>query len=209
MESFIPKIVKPAVGLNIIYADSLYYNSSNKAQNLKRKYEPLIHGHKYAFVRLLEKHPQYIQPSFSFLSWSQVLLDVKEFFGFFGELKKIYQDDPLFKSLVWMDAHHAGKITDNKENFILEESLLFYLASKGRVRLHNDFINDKQKWILWCYPGKPLLSEVYLYKKNFFKLQNSQNIYENSFYDLTDKKLYDFSKIEIEELERLVEKKGD
>ena len=86
-------------------------------------------------------------------------------------------------------------------NFILEEVLLFYLTSKGGVRLKNEFINDKQKWVLWCYPGKALLSEIYLYKKNFFGFENPQNIYENSFYDLTSRKLYDFSKVDLGELE--------
>lgn len=184
MESFIPKIVLPAVGLHIIYADSLYYNSSIKAQKLKQKYEPLAHAHKYAFVRLLEKHPKYVRPSFMFSSWSQLLLEAKEFFGLFGELKKIYQNDPLFQKFVAEDSGRWGKITDNKANFILEETLLFYLVSKGRVRLRNDFIHDAQKWVLWCYPGKPLFSEIYLYKKNFFNFHNPENVYENSFYDL-------------------------
>lgn len=201
MEYFIPKIIKPVVGLNIVYADSLYLHSADDAQELKRKYEPLAHSHKHAFMKLLEKHPQYIQPSFSFVSWSQMLLETKEFFSLFGELKKIYASNEFFQKLVREDVKEKSEYTENEVNFILEEILLFYLTSKGRVRLKNDFINDKQKWVLWCYPGKPLLSEIYLYKKNFFGFENPDNIYENSFYDLTDKKLYDFSKIDLNELE--------
>jgi hypothetical protein len=206
MEGFIPKIVKPAVGLNLIYSESLYLNSSEKSSELKRKFEPLAHSHKYAFQNLLEKHPSYIQPSINFSSWNQMILESKDFYRLFGELKKIYQDDKLLQKLVQIDASGNTKkepFTENKINFILEEILMFYLASKGEIRLRNDFIQDKQKWVLWCYPGKPLLSEIYLYKKNFFNLENSQNIYENAFYDLIEKKLYDFSKIEINDLEQI------
>lgn len=201
MEYFIPKIIKPVVGLNVVYSDSLYLYTDASDLASKEKNEPLMHAHKYAFLNLLEKHPQYIHPSFSFSSWAQMLLETKEFFGLFGELKKVYKNDELFQKLVHKDIENKGEITENEENFILEEILMFYLASKGKVRFKNDFINDKQKWVLWCYPGKPLLSEIYLYKKNFFDFSNPQNIYENSFYDLTDKKLYDYTKISIEELE--------
>lgn len=200
MEYFLPKIIKPVVGLNIVYSDSLYFNSTEEAHIVKRKNEPLMHGHKYAFLNILKKHPQYIWPSFSFSSWSQMMLEAKDYFGLFGNLRKIYKSDELFQKLVREDARGKGVLTENEENFILEEILMFYLASKGVTNLKNDFIADKQKWALWCYPGKPLLSEIYLYKKNFFDLHNPQNIYESSFYDLTDKKLYDFSKINIEEL---------
>ena len=73
-----------------------------------------------------------------------------------------------------------------------------YLIAKGKVRLRNDFVRDHQKWILKCYPGKPLHSEIYLFQKNFFKLSNTKNIYENSFYDLVDKKLYDYTRVDLE-----------
>ena len=78
---------------------------------------------------------------------------------------------------------------------------MFYLVSKGKVRLNNEYVQDKQKWILWCYPGKPLLSEIYLFQKNFFKLSNPENVYENSYYDLIDNKLYDYTKIDLEDFE--------
>jgi hypothetical protein len=77
----------------------------------------------------------------------------------------------------------------------LEEILILYLISKGKIRLCNDYVQDKQKWILQCYPGKPIFSEVYLFQKNFFRLENKQNIYQNSFYDLEEKKLYDYKKM--------------
>jgi hypothetical protein len=200
MEHFIPKIIKPAVGLNFIYSDTLYLNSTEPAITLKRKYESLMHAHKYAFINLIEKHPKYIPNSFNFVSWSQMLLEAKDFMGFFGHLKKIYKNDETFQKLMKVDLKDKSEITENDENFILEEILMFYLASKGSVQLKNDYVSGKQKWILWCYPGKPLFSEIYLYKKNFFNLHNEDNVFENCYYDLTDKKLYDYNKINLEDL---------
>ncbi|MEN9626260.1 MAG: hypothetical protein RL557_588 [archaeon] len=190
MERFIPKIIFPVVGLNFIYGDTLYLYSDGKANQLKNKYQTLVNSHKFEFKNILEKNPKYIPHSFSFNTWNQTILQSNEFMIFFGELKKIYQKDKILRKLVEEDIKKSNKeIDDNSVNFILEEILLFYLITKGKVRLQNDYIQDKQKWILNCYPGKPLKSEIYLYQKNFFKLKNPDNVYENCFYDLEGKKL--------------------
>ena len=190
MKDFIPKIVIPEVGLNIVYSDSLYMNSSEKAKDLKNK---------YGFIKLLEKNPIYIRKSFNFVTWTDMILESKEFFNYLSDLKKIFEKDETFQTLVKKD---IGSDNPNEEEieFILEEILMFYLTAKGKVRLQNEFVQEKHKWVLWCYPGKPLYSEVYLFNKNFFKLDNPENIYQNQFYDLESKKLYDHSKIEIENL---------
>ncbi len=198
MENFIPKILYPMVGLVFLYSDSLYLYSDEKAGVLKKRFQNLIHSHKNEFSKILKKHPLRIPKSFSYLAWNQLILESKEFFEYFSKLQRIYKEDKKFQEYVKTDIGNK-KPMENEINFILEEILVFYLISKGRVRLYNDYIQDKQKWILQCYPGKPLKSEVYLFQKNFFKLSNPQNIYENSFYDLEDKKLYDYNKIDLED----------
>ena len=80
----------------------------------------------------------------------------------------------------------------------MEEITFNYLISKGKFALTNDFLGGHEQWILYCYPGKPLESEVYLYQKNPLKLHNPKNKYENCYYDLAGKKLYDFMRIDIE-----------
>lgn len=201
MKNFIPKIIYPVVGLNIIYGDNLYLYSNDKANKLKNKHQNLINSHKYEFKKLLKRNPKYIPDSFSFTTWNQVILESKEFMTLFGELKKIYSKDKEFQKYVKEDIKSSNKkLDENNINFILEESLLFYLIVKGRVRLINDYIRDRQKWILYCYPGKPLKSEIYLYQKNFFKLKHPQNIFENSFYDLDGKILYDYNNVDLESI---------
>ena len=196
------KIVKPIVGLNFIYSDNLSLYSDEKASTLKKKHQASIHNHKYGFIKILEKNSHYIPNAFNYTSWGQIILESKQFLSYFEKLKKIYRKDEEFKKIVKKDINlNDKKVSQNQINFILEEILMFYLVSKGKVRLNNEYVQDKQKWILWCYPGKPLLSEIYLFQKNFFKLSNPENVYENSYYDLIDNKLYDYTKIDLEDFE--------
>lgn len=199
MKSFIPKIIKPAVGLILLYADGLYLNSDEIASSLKKKYQALIHSHKYEFIKLMKKHPWYIPKSISYLTWNQLLLESKEYFDYLGRLKEIYKKDKQFQSYLREDTGKTAP-TQNEINFILEEILVFYLIAKGKVRLYNEYVQDKEEWILQCYPGKPLKSEIYLFQKNFFKMSNPKNTYENAFYDLEGKKLYDYSRVELDSL---------
>jgi len=116
-----------------------------------------------------------------------------------GRLTKIYTKDKKFQKHVKKDIKdYKKKISRDNVQFILEEILLFYLCSKGKIGLYNEYVQDKEKWILWCYPGKPLESEIYLYQKNLFNLKNPKNKYENCYYDLKDKKLYDFDNVDLE-----------
>jgi hypothetical protein len=75
---------------------------------------------------------------------------------------------------------------------------MIYLLSKNQVILPNDFIQNNQKWILFCYPGKPLKHLIYLYQLNPFKLSWKENPYENSYYDLENKQLINFDRVDLE-----------
>ncbi len=202
MKHFIPKVIQPTVGLNFVYSDSLYYNSEEKASVLKKRYQATSHSHKFGFMKLLKKNPIYIPNSFSFKNFSQMVLESKVYLTYLEKLKKIYETDKTFQEYVAKDiGKKVGEPNTNQTNFILEEILMFYLVSKGKVRLQNDYIQDKQKWVLWCYPGKPLFSEIYVYQKNFFNLSNEINTYENSYYDLENSILYDYTKIDLSTFE--------
>lgn len=202
MKIFSPsKVVKPLIGINFIYTDYLYFNSDEKAAKLKNKFMTLISSHKNEFLKTVSKNPMYIKKAFSFANWNQILLECKEFITFLGELNKIYNKDKAFQNYLREDVKRSGKKLDqNQLNFFLEEILVVYLLAKGKIRLQNDYVQDHEKWILWCYPGKPLKSEIYLYQKNFFKLHNKENDYENSYYDLEGQKLYNYDNVDLKRL---------
>lgn len=198
IEELVKKINYPYVGLTFLYSDNLYFYQKGEPAKLNKKFQQLMISHKNEFSKMLEKNKWYIRDSFGFITWNQALLEVKDFMGYFSKLREIYKKDKVLQEYIKKDIGNANKkISENSINFILEEILVFYLASKGVLKFPNKYLNGKEKWVLWCYPGKPLNSEIYLYKKNFFKLHNKVNNYENSFYDLSEKKLYNYDKLEI------------
>jgi hypothetical protein len=76
-----------------------------------------------------------------------------------------------------------------------------YLLSKNQIKLPNEFIENNQKWILWCYLGRPLKAEVYMHQLNPFKLDWPENPYQNCQYDLEAKELIDFNRVDLETYE--------
>lgn len=199
MEHFVHKIHLPEVGLNFIYGDGLYLNSPERAFELKKKFEPLIHQHKYGFRNLLAKHPLYVQRSFGYVPWSDMILGCKEFFSYLSELRRRYERDPELQAVVRKDVG-VDEPSPEQVSFVLEEVLMFYLAAKGKVELRNDFVEGRHTWVLWCYPGTPLYTEIYLFKENVFALDNPTNVFQNCFYDLSARLLYKHDLIDRAEL---------
>ena len=189
-------------GVIFVYGDYLYMNSDEKASTLKRRYMDLVTTHRNSLGNLVKGAPHLILDGFSYKVWNQFYVDHDKFIFYFEELKKIYQKDEEFKKYVKEDFDNQEnknlKFDENQINFFLEEHLMFYLIAKGVMKLENKFINGQQKWILIAYPGKPLKAHVYLHQKNFFKLNNSQNPYQDSWYDLDGKKLYDYQRIDLQ-----------
>jgi hypothetical protein len=195
------KVSKPLIGLNFIYSDFLYLYSDKPAPELKKTFMAEIIKHRNGLQNILEKHSFefQIQHSFNYMVWNQLYVGTNNFNDLFEELKRIYNKDELFQKYVAEDCKIFDReMGENQINFFLEEHLMIYLLSKNQVNLANDFIQNNQKWVLFCYPGKPLKHLIYLYKLNPFKLEWKENPYENSYYDLENKKLIDFNRVDLE-----------
>jgi len=193
------KIAFPKVGANFIYADFLYLFSNEKASTLKKKYTEMIWSHSNALKNLIHKNRKLfqIQHAFSFMTWSQLYLLSQDFQRRFDSLKKIYKEDKLFQKYIKEDAQVFGqKVNENQINFFLEENLLTYLILKGQIKLPNEYIQGREKWILFCYPGNLVKSFVYMLQKNFFDLPQVQK-YEG-YYNLEKKKFMDYHNVDLE-----------
>ncbi len=179
------------VGLTFLYSDYLYmYTDKGSSQRLRQKYIAQMCSHKNGVLKLLEKDPSWIIPSFSFISWGQLLLSFRHLQKYIGIVHELYQKDRYFQKAVKKDA--AGRrLTAGQINFFLEEITVFYLLLKGVISLDNHYIQNHEEWVLNCYPGAPLESEFYLYKHNFLGLFNDKNKYENHQYNLVDRVLID------------------
>jgi hypothetical protein len=193
------KIIYPTVGMNFVYGDFIYLYSNEKAGSLKKKFTEMIWGHSNALMSLIVKKRMdfQIQHAFSYMTWSQLYLLSKDFYIKFEKIRELYNNDPLFQKYAKMDAKDFGKkLDDNQINFFLEENILFYLMLKGQIKLPNEYIQKREKWLLIAYPGNPIRSLVYLFQKNFFKLPRVQ-IYEG-WYNLETKLFVDFEDVDLE-----------
>lgn len=129
----VKKIEKPQVGLNFVYSDYLYFNSDEKACVLKNRYLAQIHSHKNQFEKVLNKNKWYIQKSFSFTTWNQLVIDIKNWTTLFIELKKIYKKDKKFQKYINEDSKQFNRpLDENQLNFLLEEILFFLLGCQGK-----------------------------------------------------------------------------
>jgi len=195
------KISKPLVGCNFIYSDFLYLYSDKPAPELKSSFMNGIIKHRNGLKNLIEKNflDFQIQHAFNWIVWNQLYVGTNNFNHLFESLKKIYKEDVHFQKFVAEDCKTFGREMDNNQvNFILEEILMMYLLTKNQIKLPNEFIEGNQKWILFCYPGKPMKSTVYLYQLNPFKFEWLESPYQNSHYDLEAKKLIDFDRVDLE-----------
>lgn len=195
----ISKIQVSNVGAQVVYTDNLYLYSFEPAINLKLKHQKLIEEHKRGWLNLIKQNVTIVPSAFTFMTWGQLLLDCPKFSSYLNNFQKIYDEDALLQKYIGADIVATGReVNRSTIGYMLEEILVDYLVTKGQVRIQNAYTNDKEQWILNCYHGKPHRSHVYLHQKNFFKLNNLKNIYENSWYDLLDKKLYDYDRLDIE-----------
>jgi len=189
------------IGAEVWYGDYLYFHSTTPAHTLRDRFVGQMISHKNAFLNLLKKDRVWTLKAFSFKTFGQILLENSDVYGASLEaVLKLYETDDLFKKYVTADCIQAGRTTKSIDvNFILEEIAMFYLSQKGSFRLNNTFVTDTEKnWTLHAYPGKPLRSEAYLFQANPLRLSNPKNIYENCYYDLEGKKLYDYTHLNIE-----------
>jgi hypothetical protein len=195
------KISKPLVGLNFIYSDYLYLYSDKSAPELKESFMHQVINHKNGVQRILQKnHLDFqIQHAFNYMVWNQLYVGTNDFNHLFEKLKKTYREDSIFQKYVSEDCRTFSKgMEENQVNFFLEETLMFYLLMKNQIKLPNEYIQENQKWILLCYPGRPMKSSVYLYQLNPLKLDWPENPYQNAWYDLGAKQLIEFDRVDLE-----------
>lgn len=195
------KVSAPLIGLNFIYSDFLYLYTNKLAPELKDSIMTQIIAHKNGMQNLLAKHKLdfQIQHAFAYTAWAQLYVGTKNFNELLHSLKKMYAADELFQKYIKEDCDAYGReMGENQVNLFLEEILMFYLMSKNEVKLPNEYIEGQQQWILFCYPGRPLKSTVYLYQLNPFGLDWKENPYQNAHFDLESKQLIEFDRVNLE-----------
>ncbi len=195
LEFFEAKAIRANVGSVFLYTDSLYQKYNQESKNKINKYFDMMLHHKNQFLKNIRRK-LYVEKAATFMVWNQSCVNAKGFSNFYYKLLKMYEKDKVFQNYLRKDLKVADKKYNKKNKlFILEEVLISYLITKGQVYLPNEFVQNQEEWILLCYPGAPMKTFSYFHQKNFFKLDNPKNPYQNHFYDLEEKKLYDHTRV--------------
>jgi len=214
-EEYIPyitpaKILTPTIWANFCYGDWLYMRDDKSASILKQKYTKDICKHENESNKYIRK-PQihlgktskdasfYVPQAFNFNTRSSLYFWYRwDFASDLNSLYKIYQQDILFQQYLLDDCKFFWKeVSYNQIMFFLEEHLMMYFIIKQRIVLENKYVPNHD-WVLVAYPGKLPRHMIYIMQKDFFRLWQCNNVYEENRYDLTEKKLYDFSKIDLD-----------
>ncbi len=198
------KVSKPLIGLNFIYSDFLYLYSDKPAPELKHSFMNQVIDHRNGVQNIIEKSSLdfQIQHAFNYLVWNQLYVGTRNFNHLFEKIKQIYKQDAKFQKYVEEDCQVFGReMKENQINFFLEEVLMMYLLTKNQVKLPNEYIENNQKWVLFCYPGRPLKSDIYINQLNPFNLDWKENPYQNAQYDLEAQELIDFTRVDLETYE--------
>lgn len=189
------------IGMVTLYADYLYQNTKLPAFDIKNANINLMINHKLGFLNELRSDTAWIKKAFSFLTFGQMIIDNAETYkSTLQKVVEIFNSNQEFREAVEKDAQEAKRVKEEEEYaylFILEEITLFYLMAKGKINFQNEFVKNP-KWVLQCYPGKPLRSEVFLSQLNPLKLSNPENKFENHYYDLEGHILYDYTNLDVE-----------
>lgn len=201
IKHFDPKVTLPEVGINFVYTEHLYLKAAEDAQDASVKFLNQSMNHKQGVKNLISKEAEYVPKAVSFHTWNQLLLNTPDFPRLIGELHSAFENSDKLRSLVHEDLSRLDKEPSEEHiNFILEEILAIYLVSRGRATLPNDLV-EHEEWVLPCYPGKPLKSEVHVFQENMFDMSWPDNPYENSYYDSADNTLYDYDRVDLDTLQ--------
>lgn len=201
VEHLMEKILVNKVGANFVYSEGLYMNFEKDSFDTKNKFANTAASHMMGVKKLiLKNHKKFqIEEAFSFESWFQMYLGHSDFFSLLKRLRKIYDTDNDFQEYVKLDAKNQGRKLDERQlMFYLEEHLFTYLLINQRIRLRNDFVLDREKWVLEVYPGKPPLAQIYLVQKDLFNINKLSNNPYKGQYDSISKKFINYLDFNLE-----------
>ena len=193
------KAGEPKIGINFIYCDFLYLNSNEPSINLKEKFTHQMVSHVNGLKNAIYKKRKIfqIQHAAHFQTWGNLYLEVEgDFNSHLDKIEKLYREDNQFRDYIKEDSKFYKKIlTKTQLAFFIEEHLMTCLILSKRVKLRNEYVQGREKWILLAYPGIPPKALIYLLQKNPLKF-----FYENpiiGLYNLLNKKFYDYNNIDL------------
>jgi len=197
LKHFYEKISRTeGIGVVFVYSDYLYLLTPEENINtLHDRYLNQMSTHRKGVRNEIDK-THMVPQAMTFLTWGQMVTENRDFMHRLDEITQFYKNNKKLQTLVSQDAKD-NEITNNQRQFILEECLFCYLLHTNNLNLPNNFLRHPQ-WVLQCYPGPPLQSETYIFQNDPLELKGSQNYFEDNYYDLKGKLLYEYKNIDLD-----------
>lgn len=195
LENFLKKLEVFSNDVIFLYTNGLYFNSEEVSfENRKRTNQQAL-NHIYAFRNLINKKKQFIPGAIHYLPIDYVIFNSPYFKEFFDKLKVLEKEDSTFRTLLVSDSKDR-EYTEANINFLIEEIVIAHITRQGLVELPRTLVKT-DAWRLIAYPGKPLLSDMYQWKKDALPKKPTTNPYSGAQYDLEAKELIVFDDLQI------------
>lgn len=190
LENFLEKLETFSNDVVLLYTNGLYFNSEEISFENRKKTTQQALNHIYAFRNLIEKKKQFIPGAIHYLPIDYIIFNSPYFKEFFSILKKLETEDIVFRDLLVTDSKDK-QYTEANINFLIEEIVVAHILRQKLVELPRTLVKN-DSWRLLAYPGRPLSSDIYQWKKNILPKKENGNPYSGSQYDLNSNQLFIF-----------------
>lgn len=175
-----------------LYTNGLYFNSEEVSFENRKKTNQQMFNHVSSLRNLIQKKREYIPRAIHYLPIDYVVLNAPDFKYFYDSLKKLEHDDNEFRSCLVRDSQ-GREYTEANVNFLIEEIVVAHIIRQKLVDLPRTSV-QADDWRLIAYPGAPLESDVYQWKRKVLP-QKSANPYGGAQYNLQSSELIIFDQV--------------
>ncbi len=181
--------------LIFLYTSELYFNTEQKAYNMRKKVTQQLLSHRNGIDKLIRAKKRFIPNAFHYLTFDFILANSKEYDEYLKKLLAQYQSDDKFKRLV-KDMLDERSTSEANVRFILEETIVSHLIRTNATNFPRTLVR-KDKWRLIAYPDPYLKLDAYIWQNKILPRNANHNIYANNIYDSKNKILYDLNKVKV------------
>ena len=181
LDSLEDKLTRLSSDVIILYTSGVYYNSEERAFDVRKRNVGQMINHRNSLVNLIKKRRDYVLGAFHFLSTDYIILNTDEFQTMHQRLHERLADDNAFKDAV---KHDIGdrEFTESNKRFILEEVVISHLIRQQRVSFPKNLI-ETESWRLIAYRDSPLRADAYQWNNDVLETFDNDNPFEQAQYN--------------------------
>lgn len=192
LEFFEKKIEVFGLDAVFLYTNGLYFNSNENASAIRKKTNGQMISHSNAIRKLIVKSRKFMPQAIHYVPTDYVILNSPEFENYSLKLKRLLKEDKDFYNLLVQDSKDNKK-DEASINFLIEEIVIAHLIRQKQIEFPKTLVK-KDNFRLIAYPGPPLKSEVYVWKKKILPQSKDFRFYA-SHYDIEREVIYNFDEI--------------